>query len=343
MPTSLSHMFRFRADSSPPYPVFRVVLGRKTITSLVLGLAGVAALGLVASPGAGHGQPSSNAISPSPAYWGDPVWTLDKLAVDPKVRALDAAYDAQLLAAANGVTPAASSSEWSVVEIVAPALLSLKSSGRRAPSQRLASRGMGQVSGVVSPSVFGAINRATVRTGVSSAYLLRVGMRESGLNPDAEAASSTATGLFQFIESTWLLALKAYGARHGLEAAADAITIDAAGRPSIRDPQVRAYLLQLRLDPEISAIIAAEHTREDASILRAALGRDASAGELYAAHVLGSAGALRLFRAVRRSPWVSGASLFPEAAAGNSSLFYVAGSPRSAAGLAAELLRRGET
>ena len=66
-----------------------------------------------------------------------------------------------------------------------------------------------QVSGVpvanaqpVRADVRGAIARASESTGVDFDYLLAQARLESGLNPDAKARSSSATGLYQFIDST---------------------------------------------------------------------------------------------------------------------------------------------
>jgi len=78
--------------------------------------------------------------------------------------------------------------------------------------------------------------------------------------------------------------------------------------------------------------MAAELARENAQALQSRLGRSPSAGELYAAHVMGSGGALRLIEAAaQRAP--NAAALFPREAAANRGLFYVNGAPRSAQSL----------
>ncbi len=170
-----------------------------------------------------------------------------------------------------------------------------------------------------------AIRRAADATGVNFGLLVETARRESALNPHARASTSSATGLFQFIDSTWLDMVRRHGAKHGLsrEAAALQGGADAATRQSI---------LALRRDPELSARMAGELTRENAETLRARLGRDASAGELYAAHVMGSGGALRLIEAAANGA-PSAAAIFPREAAANRGLFYASGEPRSAQGL----------
>src|SRR5437868_1566523 len=64
--------------------------------------------------------------------------------------------------------------------------------------------------------VTAAIQLASARTGVQFDYLLNQARIESSLNPEARARTSSATGLFQFIEQTWLGMVKQHGAAHGL-------------------------------------------------------------------------------------------------------------------------------
>ena len=56
-----------------------------------------------------------------------------------------------------------------------------------------------------------AIARASEKTGVDFDYLLAQARLESGLDPDAKARTSSATGLYQFIDSTWLHTMDRYG------------------------------------------------------------------------------------------------------------------------------------
>ncbi|HCK83734.1 MAG TPA: hypothetical protein DHW63_04230, partial [Hyphomonadaceae bacterium] len=67
-----------------------------------------------------------------------------------------------------------------------------------------------------------AIARASQATGVDFSLLVETARRESALNPHARAGTSSATGLFQFIESTWLDMVRRHGAEHGLGAQANA-------------------------------------------------------------------------------------------------------------------------
>lgn len=174
-------------------------------------------------------------------------------------------------------------------------------------------------------TVHAAIRRAADATGVNFSLLVETARRESAMNPNARASTSSATGLFQFIESTWLDMVRRHGADHGLGAQANALRTGA-------NAETRREILALRSDPEISARMAGELARENATTLQARLGRAPSAGELYAAHVMGPGGALRLIEAAQQGA-PNAVSLFPREAAANRGLFYVNGEPRSAQGL----------
>jgi hypothetical protein len=170
-----------------------------------------------------------------------------------------------------------------------------------------------------------AIRRAADATGVDFSLLVETARRESALNPQARAATSSATGLFQFIEGTWFDMVRRHGADHGLGAQAAALRNGA-------DAETRREILALRRDPEIAARMAGELARENAAALQARLGRPPSAGELYAAHVMGAGGAVRLIEAAAQGA-PSAAALFPREAAANRGLFYANGEARSAQGL----------
>jgi hypothetical protein len=174
-------------------------------------------------------------------------------------------------------------------------------------------------------AVRAAIRRAADATGVNFSLLVETARRESALNPNARAVTSSATGLFQFIESTWLDMVRRHGARHGLGAQAAALTQGA-------DAATRREILALREHPELSARMAGELARENAQALQSRLGRAPAGGELYAAHVMGANGALRLIEAAAQGA-PDAAALFPREAAANRGLFYAGGAPRSAQGL----------
>src|SRR5260370_40261467 len=82
----------------------------------------------------------------------------------------------------------------------------------------------------VANRVVDALRKAADAPGSDFHYLLGTAMRESSLKPNAQSSSSSATGLFQFIDQTWLGLVKEHGAQHGLGGFAAAITKQPDGR-----------------------------------------------------------------------------------------------------------------
>ena len=170
--------------------------------------------------------------------------------------------------------------------------------------------------------ISGAIQKAARSTGISFQYLLTTAQIESGLNPQAQAPTSSAKGLYQFIDQTWLGTVKNDGPALGLGQYANAITQTADGRYEVADPTARAAIMKLRNDPSTSAMMAGALARNNAAQLQAATGRAPSEGELYAAHFLGPDGAGRLINAATSNPNANAAAMFPAAAGANRNIFY---------------------
>ena len=171
-------------------------------------------------------------------------------------------------------------------------------------------------------SIEAAIREASRETGVDFAYLMEKAAVESSFRPDLKAQTSSATGLYQFIDSTWLSAMKAHGAEHGLGRYADAIQKNGNGNFSVADPDLRRQILELRKDPKISAELAAELTRDNKTYLESKVGGTIGSTELYLAHFLGAAGAGRFLTAMRESPSRAARDVLPEAANSNAAVFY---------------------
>ncbi len=170
--------------------------------------------------------------------------------------------------------------------------------------------------------IFSALEKAAAATGTDFDYLLAAAKRESGLKSHAKSATSSATGLFQFVEQTWLGLVKKYGAEHGLASCANAISKGANGRYQVENPADRQAILALRNNPQAAALMAGKYTGEARATLKSALGRDVCNGELYAAHFLGAEGASRLIKLTETKPDMSAATAFPQAAAANRNVFY---------------------
>jgi hypothetical protein len=188
--------------------------------------------------------------------------------------------------------------------------------------------------------IAGAIKQAANSTGTSFEYLLTTAKMESNFNPSAKASTSSARGLFQFIDQTWLGTVKEAGAQLGYGNYADAIT-KSSGSYSVSDPAARTAILKLRDDPAAASAMAGVLTQSNSFKLTGKIGRRPTDGELYMAHFMGVGGAAKLIANAEDNPQASGARLFPNAAAANRSIFYERGGrARSVSEVYSELTKR---
>lgn len=174
----------------------------------------------------------------------------------------------------------------------------------------------------IPPGLALILDRAGQKSDVDFDYLLQTAVRESSLDPTAKARTSSATGLFQFLDQTWFEVMKSDGARLGYGRYADAIKTQTDGTLDISDKTLRAEVLKLRENPEVAANLAAAFTRNNGAYLKDRFGRMPSAGELYIAHFLGAKGAEKLFNAGLSNPDQIAAKLFPSQAEANTAIFY---------------------
>lgn len=186
-----------------------------------------------------------------------------------------------------------------------------------------------------------AIQRASSATGVDFTFLMGTAKRESGYNPGAKARTSSASGLFQFVDQTWLGTLKKHGSKYGYARYADLISQGSDGRYHVNGDEARKAVLGLKMDPHASSLMAGELASDHASYLRGRVGRSPTSGELYAAHFLGPQGSARLIEAANNTPGASAASLFPDAAQANRSIFYRDGRPATVSEVYANLTKTG--
>ncbi|WP_454760866.1 transglycosylase SLT domain-containing protein [Caulobacter segnis] len=186
-----------------------------------------------------------------------------------------------------------------------------------------------------------AIQRASSATGVDFTFLMGTAKRESGFNPAAKARTSSASGLFQFVDQTWLSTLKKHGAKYGYARYADLISQGSDGRFRVDGDEARKAVLGLKTDPHAASLMAGELASDHASYLRGRVGRDPTAGELYAAHFLGPSGSARLIQAATASPGASAAAMFPDAAQANKSIFYKEGRAATVGEVYANLTKTG--
>jgi hypothetical protein len=170
--------------------------------------------------------------------------------------------------------------------------------------------------------IAGAIKQAAGTTGANFEYLLATAKMESDFNPTAGASTSSAHGLYQFIDQTWLGTVKEAGAQLGYGQYADAISKSSSGSYSVSDPTARTAIMKLRDDPVVASAMAGILTQSNSFNLTGKIGRRPTDAELYMAHFMGVGGAARLISNAEDNPQASGAQLFPNAAAANRSIFY---------------------
>jgi len=184
-----------------------------------------------------------------------------------------------------------------------------------------------------------ALRQSGQRKGQDFGYLLKVAHGESRFQADAKARNSSAAGVFQFTEQTWLQMVKTHGAKYGLAAQADAVRVGARGRLEVPDAAARQAILARRNDAKLSTQLAAELANDNRKFLEKRLGRTATAGEVYAAHAFGPSGALRMIQARDTAPAQAGDKVLPQAARANPGIFYDRGTkqPRSAGQIMARL------
>ena len=174
----------------------------------------------------------------------------------------------------------------------------------------------------VDPTVLRSIRQASQSTSTDFGLLMAQAARESGFQANAKSASSSAAGLFQFVDSTWLDMVHRYGDKYGIGDLAQQISQSGSGKLVVANPGTREKILALRQDPTLSADLAAEYAKQNQSEIEQAIGRPLSRGELYMAHFLGAGGATEFLKTLDTKGGTIAAKLLPDAAAANPNIFY---------------------
>jgi hypothetical protein len=188
----------------------------------------------------------------------------------------------------------------------------------------------------IDSGVLAAIRLGGLRTGVEFPFLMELAAVESTFDPSSRAAGSSAAGLYQFNGTTWLDAIRIHGAKYGIGEYADQVehVVDTDGqrRPVIHDPLVAQHVLDLRYNPRIAALLAAEYVSKNMRRLSASLDREPGRTELYLTHFLGTEGALSFLRVLDEAPDEIAGKIFPGAAQSNRNIFQAGQSkPRTVA------------
>ncbi len=173
--------------------------------------------------------------------------------------------------------------------------------------------------------------RAAQRADYDPTLLMAIADKESSMRATARASTSSAAGLFQFIDKTWLQCVRQFGAQHGL--AREAAMIEGPDdKPTIADDAQRARVLALRERPYLAAVMAAEMLKRDGGKVAENVGRPLSAGETYLIHFLGTRDAKLFMSRLTETPQGPGARPpCPKPAKANKPIFYEGGKAKAVA------------
>jgi hypothetical protein len=200
----------------------------------------------------------------------------------------------------------------------------------------------------IDSDILAAIRLASLRTGVEFSYLMELAEVESSFNPQARAKTSSASGMYQFKDESWLEAVQSYGDDYGLGYYATQVDYRLNGngdrQPYIEDPAVQQRVLDLRFNPRLSALLAAEYVRSSSKRLLNTLERQPGRAELYLTHFFGTSGAISFLKALTENPDRIAGEIFPGPARRNRSIFQTRNStPRTVAEVYRVLSRKFNT
>lgn len=132
------------------------------------------------------------------------------------------------------------------------------------------------------------VDIAVKASGLDPEYFMIMFGKESSFRTDAKNAKSSATGLGQFIDSTWLKTIKTHAKTLG-------ISDQIAGMSN-------SELLELRKNGKVNAAVSGIFTLENAASFRKSMGREPSNEELYLMHFMGTGGGIKFVRNLRHNP-----------------------------------------
>jgi hypothetical protein len=160
----------------------------------------------------------------------------------------------------------------------------------------------------VPADIRGYIEEAASRAGVPVNVMMAIAKQESDFGRAKDPTSSSAKGLYQFIDGTWESMVKTAAPIYGLPTT---ITRD---------------------DHRASAFMGAEYARQNKIAFEKVMGRPQKDGEMYISHFMGTQGGIDFVKAYEQNPGQNAAAAFPKAANANKTIFYNDnGTPRSMA------------
>jgi hypothetical protein len=177
----------------------------------------------------------------------------------------------------------------------------------------------------IDSGILAAIRLGSRRTGVDFSFLMELAAAESSFDPTSIAPKTAAAGLYQFKDETWLEAVRNYGKKYGMGVYAAQVEdyTDDAGKKRLKipDPVIQEYVLALRHNPRVSALLAAEYVKYNRKRLTNTLDREPGHTELYLTHFFGTTGAISFLKTLYEHPDRIADEVFPIAARTNQAIF----------------------
>ena len=149
----------------------------------------------------------------------------------------------------------------------------------------------------ISTEAYTAITNASSQTGAPAATMFAIADQESSFNTGAQNPNSSATGLYQMINSTYSGLVNQYGNQYNV----------APGSQS---------------DPTSNALMGGQLIQDNIKTLQNAGISSPTPGQVYIMHFMGNGAGPGFISQAQNNPDAPAASLYPAAAGANKSLFY---------------------
>ena len=158
---------------------------------------------------------------------------------------------------------------------------------------------------------------AAKMVGVDGNMMLTTAAVESDFNPNAQARTSTAKGLYQPLQGTWGEWIGKWGKQYGYTLANTSPT-----------------------DAKANAILAAHYFKENLANLQRSTKRSLGTTDAYMTHFMGPSGAAKFLAAMDANPNAIGSQLFAKPASDNPDLFFENGQPLTLQAIYAKIGQR---
>ena len=149
----------------------------------------------------------------------------------------------------------------------------------------------------ISTDAFNAISNASSQTGAPAATMFAIADQESSFNTSAQNPNSSATGLYQIINSTYSGLVTQYGNQYNVAPGSQG-------------------------DPTSNALMGGQLIQDNIKTLQNAGISNPTPGQVYIMHFMGNGAGPGFIQQAQSNPDAPAASLYPAAAGSNKSLFY---------------------